>query len=96
MPEFRLYYDDTGNVLFYTGDKPEGNYIVVDATTFAESRMDCKVVDGVILPKSEFDTIHKLKPSDTGTLTHIDDVCVIIDNEAEGQYWELDSFTLRK
>ena len=30
-PEFRLYYDDTGAVICYTGDKSiEGNYIVID------------------------------------------------------------------
>jgi hypothetical protein len=27
-PEFRLYYDDKGKVLFYSCEKPEGNYIV--------------------------------------------------------------------
>ena len=31
-PEFRLYYDDKGKVLFYSCEKPEGDYIVIDAT----------------------------------------------------------------
>ena len=28
-PEFRLYYDDEGRVLFYTCEKPEGNYLEI-------------------------------------------------------------------
>jgi hypothetical protein len=30
-PEFRLYYDDKGNVICYSCEKLEGNYIVIDA-----------------------------------------------------------------
>ena len=29
-PEFRLYYDERGNVLFYTCEKPAGNYVIID------------------------------------------------------------------
>ena len=96
MVEFRLYYDDNGDVLFYTGEKPEGTYIVIDPVTFAEARMDCKIIDGKIVSKKEFNIIYKLKPSDSGTLTHTDDVCVIIEDDTNGQYWDLDSFTIRK
>ena len=50
-PEYRLYYDDNGNVLFYAGEPTdsEHKYIVIDAQTFAEARPDIKVVDGQIV-----------------------------------------------
>jgi len=96
MAEFRLYYDDQGKVLFYTGEKPEGNFIVIDSSAFAEARMDVKVIDGVIVSPHEFNIIHKLKPSQSGTLTHKEDVCLILDAGSDGQYWDLDSFTARK
>jgi hypothetical protein len=35
-PEFRLYYDEKGNVICYTCEKLEGNYVIIDAQTFAE------------------------------------------------------------
>jgi hypothetical protein len=47
-PEFRLYYDERGCVLFYTCEKPEGNYIVIDSNTYAQGRPDVRVVDGKI------------------------------------------------
>ena len=89
-PEFRLYYDDRGNVLFYTGEKPEGNYIVVDTQTFAEARMDVRVIDGIIRHNSTITQVYKLKPTDEGTLTHADDVSLILEDDDEGVYWNFD------
>jgi len=90
-PEFRLYYDNNGNVLFYTGDKPEGKYIVIDNQTFAEARPDIKVINGVIIHNSNITQIYKLKPTTEGTLTYIDDVSLILeDNDVEGTYWQYD------
>jgi hypothetical protein len=51
--EFRLYYDDNGSVLFYTCEKPEGKYIVIDSLVYAACRMDIKIVDGNIVKKSQ-------------------------------------------
>jgi len=89
-PEFRLYYDNKGNVLFYTGEKPEGNYIVVDTQTFAEARMDVRVIDGVIRHNSTITQVYKLKPTTEGTLTHVDDVSLILEDDNEGVYWNFD------
>lgn len=90
-PEFRLYYDDKGNVLFYSGEKPEGNYIVVDTQTFAEARMDVKVINGEIIHNSNITKIYKLKPTTEGTLTYIDDISLILDDkDLEGTYWNFD------
>lgn len=94
-PEFRLYYDDTGNVLFYTGEKPEGNYIIVDALTFAAGRMDVKVIDGEIVHSSNMLQVYKLVPSDNGTKTHIDDVSVIVNSKKESAVWDLKCLRVR-
>ena len=99
-PEFRLYYDDLGYVKFYTGGKPEGKYIVIDALTFAEARQDLRVIDGEI-KRRVYDAaaVSKLFPSDAGgVMCEYDDVSVIIAADAaddkDGQYWKLKTYEL--
>ena len=94
-PEFRLYYDNDGNALFYTGEKPEGNYIVVDALTFAASRMDVKIIDGEIVHSSNILQVYKLIPSDKGTFTHKDDVSVVTDSKKDSNRWDLHCLKVR-
>jgi hypothetical protein len=90
-PEFRLYYDDLGNVVCYTGEKLEGNYIVIDAQTFAECRHDIRVIDGRIIKDAPNATIVRLVPSDTGTLCAAEDLSIIVneDDDVEKQFWKL-------
>ena len=95
-PEFRLYYDENGDVLFYTGEKAEGdNYIVVDHQTFAECRHDIKVIDGKIVYKKHITEISKLQPSNSGTPTHTDDLNIIVDEEdTNAQYWKFSNLQI--
>jgi hypothetical protein len=90
-PEFRLYYDEQGSIICYSGDKLEGNYVVVDALTFAEGRYDLRIIDGKLIKNSTHATIIRLTPSDTGTLCAIEDLSVIVseEDEVEKQYWKL-------
>ena len=97
-PEFRLYYKEDGSVDFYTCDKPEGNYIIIDALAFAESRPDIKVVNGRITKIRPHAIVQKLKPSDKGQLTSIEDISIITDPtkikvkdfaSSRVQFWEL-------
>jgi hypothetical protein len=90
-PEFRLYYDELGSIICYSGDKFEGNYIVVDAQTFAEGRYDLRIIDGKVIKNSTHATIVRLTPSDTGTLCAVEDLSVIVaeEDEVEKQYWKL-------
>lgn len=79
-PEFRLYYDESGRVICYTCEKLEGNYIVIDSQTFAESRPDIRVVDGIIVKRSEYSIIAKLTPDEIeGKSCAIDDISVVVD-----------------
>lgn len=90
-PEYRLYYDDNGKVLFYTcNDKPEGHYLVIDRETYAESRHDIRVIDRVILRASEFAVVSKLERSDVGTTCAIEDISIIVSPDYQGktQTWK--------
>lgn len=83
-PEFRLYYDDKGNVLFYTCDKPEGNYLVIDAPTFASGRPDIRVVDGKISTVVSSSVVSKIMPSADGVSCAEEDVSIVVDDKYTG------------
>jgi hypothetical protein len=91
-PEFRLYYDDKGSVTGYTCEKLEGNYIVIDAITFAEARPDIKVVDGKIIRNNYGSVVSKLCKDTEGVLCEAEDLSII--TEAVGQYWKLKTYEL--
>jgi hypothetical protein len=91
-PEFRLYYDNRGSVLFYTCEKPDGDYIVIDALTYAESRPDLKIVDGRIVRNSSSTVISKLGISNDGKMCEKEDISIIA--EKNGQYWKLKTVSL--
>ena len=91
-PEFRLYYDKRGNVLFYTCEKPDGDYIVIDTLTFAEARPDIRVVDGVIVRSGASTLSSRLHLDTDGTLCEIEDISIIA--PSDGQYWKLKTVSL--
>lgn len=97
-PEFRLYYDEeNGKVLFYTCEKPEGKYIVVDQVTFACARQDLRVLDGKLAKGFQSVVVSKLMPNDSlGVDCMIEDISIIADQE-EGvtQKWKLNVYELR-
>ena len=89
--EHRLYYDDQGNALFYTCDKPEGNYILVSSEVYAQGRYDCKVVNGQIKYPAQI-KYAKLVPSTKGTACYAKDVSIISSTETDAQYWKLKTY----
>lgn len=91
-PEFRLYYDDRGYVICYTGEKLEGDYITIDAMTFAEARPDVRVVDGKLVRTGTSAVISRLYPSDEGVLCEVEDISIITDTD--GQYWKIKTYSL--
>jgi hypothetical protein len=90
-PEFRLYYDERGTVLFYTCEKPEGNYIVIDAATYAQSRYDLRVVDGRLAQVATGAVVSKLVPSNIGITCAAEDISIVVDSEYGGDIvkWDL-------
>jgi hypothetical protein len=90
MVEFRLYYDDNGDVLYYTCDNPIGNFIVIDAQTYAECRFDIKDIDGKIVKQNRY-TIMKLVPNNEGTECIAEDITIIANENYKGNTtkWKL-------
>lgn len=91
-PEFRLYYDDKGQVICYSCEKLDGDYILIDTMTFAEARPDVRVIDGRLVRAGTGAVISKLYRSTEGVLCEIEDVSII--TETEGQYWKLKTVSL--
>lgn len=95
-PEFRLYYDDEGKVICYTGDKSvQGNYIIIDAMTFAEARPDVRVINGEISRAKPNQVVYKLMPrTNEGLDCHIEDISVIVEPNTKSTKWKLTSYEL--
>jgi len=97
-PEFRLYYDEeTGKVLFYTCEKLEGKYIVIDSITYACARQDVKVIDGRLSKANPSAVVTKLMPDhDQGVDCLIEDISIVADKNTtiETQKWKLNVYEL--
>jgi len=95
-PEFRLYYDDKGKVLFYSCEKPEGNYIVIDAATYAAGRPDVRVIDGKISTAIPSLVVSKLMPNTEGTTCTEEDISIVVDGNYKGKTtkWKLNTYEL--
>ena len=77
--EYRLYYNDLGEPLFYSMDNQPGNYIIVDKETYDTGRYDVRIVDGRLIHPLQY-TYQKLVPVAQGT-----DVAIITPD----QKWKL-------
>jgi hypothetical protein len=92
-PEFKLYYDEKGNVVCYSCEKLDGNYIVIDSVTYAEGRPDIKVIDGKIVRINANSVISKLVKNDIeGISCSVDDISIIVGNDfIPQQKWKLET-----
>lgn len=96
-PEFRLYYDDNGNVICYTCEKPEGNYIVIDKLTYAACRYDVRVINGKISTIAPNAVFYKLTPNnEEGIVTCSEDLSIIPDRTYDGETmkWKMTIYEL--
>jgi hypothetical protein len=96
-PEFRLYYEEeTGKVLFYTCEKPEGKFIIIDSVTFACARQDVRVVDGKLSTVNPALVISKLIPNDQQGIKCLkEDISIIAEDTInEVQLWKLETYEL--
>lgn len=95
-PEFRLYYDEKGNVITYTCEKIEGNYIVIDAFTFAQARPDVRVIDGKISTVQPAMIVTKLMPDVNGIMCAEEDISIVVQSNHAGkiQKWNLNIYEL--
>jgi len=94
-PEFRLYYDERGNVLFYTCEKPEGNYVVIDANTYAQGRPDIKIVDGKVVGAIYGSVVSKMVHDERGTSCASEDISIVVDSSYNNiTRWKLKTYEL--
>lgn len=94
--EFRLYYDNFGKILFYTCEKLEGNYLIIDKQTYAEMRYDLKVVNDKLIKYIPGVIISKLKPDNNeGTICAKENVSIIVNEAyADSQKWKMTSYEI--
>jgi hypothetical protein len=95
-PEFRLYYDEKGKVICYTCEKLEGNFIIIDASTFAQARPDVRVVDGKITTVTSNAVVSKLMPCDAGKECAKQDISVTVGKGFKGEttFWKMITYEL--
>lgn len=93
--EFRVYYDDFGKILFYTCDKPKGNFLIIDAQTYAACRFDYKVVEGKLVKIIPGTVITKYKPNIEGISCSEEDISIVTSvNDVNSKQWKLTRYEL--
>jgi hypothetical protein len=95
-PEFRLYYDEAGKVITYTCEKLDGNYIIIDTSTFAQARPDVRVVDGKITTVTSNAVVSKLMPCDAGKECAKHDISITVNKGFKGEttFWKMITYEL--
>lgn len=88
--EYRLYYNSDGKPLFYTTEKPDGDYIEVSKNDYERGRHDIIIRDGKICFLNDISHSSKLVPSSEGTATHPENI-LLVDTESSF-YWSLKSY----
>jgi hypothetical protein len=83
--EFRLYYREDGSIITYSCEELEGNYVVIDAETFAIGRQDIKVIDGKIEAIIPTFIINKLVEAEDGISCAAEDINIPVSNDHEGE-----------
>lgn len=95
-PEFRLYYDDKGKVICYSCEKIEGNYIIIDAATYAAGRPDIRVIEGKISTAIPSLVVSKLMPNEEGISCVEEDISIVVDDKYKDKIikWKLNTYEL--
>jgi hypothetical protein len=90
-PEFRLYYDDDGNVVSYSGEKTDLPYnsMIIDAATYAACRFDIKIKNGKIISATQVVWSKYVLDDNDGIKCAIEDVSVIVSENEPYQKWRL-------
>ena len=89
QPSYRIYYDEAGRPTSYTVDDRPGNYIEVDAETYANCNRNIRIIDGKIIKIKPPVQVAKLVPSDQGVPCDPDNVCIVVDGTQPHKKWSL-------
>ena len=91
-PLRRLYYNNSGEPLFYATEDLPGNYIDIDSETFARASSQVRVRNGQIVSTATHQVTRKLVPADQGVACNTRDVCVIVDTELSHTKWSIKNY----
>jgi hypothetical protein len=90
VPLYRLYYDDRGYPLCYSGDDIPGNYIDVELDVFHRALTNVRVIDGKLKIFEHQHVFNKLIPNTVqGTACDPTNVCIIVDATQPHTKWNL-------
>jgi hypothetical protein len=92
QPLRRLYYNDSGEPLFYATEDLPGNYIDIDPETFARASSQVRVRNGKIVSTVTHRVTRKLVPSEHGVACNPRDVCVVVDTEQAHTNWTIKTY----
>ena len=82
---YRLYHNDSGVPLFYSMEDQPGTYIEIDQAQYTLASSNVRVQNGQLV-ELVWQVAHKLTPSDSGTLCHLQDVSIVTADQ--GQHWK--------
>lgn len=84
---FRLYYDQQGMPVCYSMEDLPGEWIEIDAETYAHGRPNVRVVDKKIQILQQADMVSKLCPANQGTCCDPSDVCIVVESTQPHTKW---------
>jgi hypothetical protein len=87
---YRLYHDDRGRLMFYSMEDLPGDYVEIDQDLFSRSPSRIRVIDGQV-HELEWRQSVKLRPSQTGTPCHAQDVTIVYDYP-KAQRWAVTAY----
>ena len=94
--EYRVYYDADGKIITYTTEKLEGQYIVITAAQYSESRHDALVIDSQLTYTHRQTHVSKLTKNKTdGIKTSKYDMSVI-SNDDETTYYTMRAYEIKR
>jgi hypothetical protein len=91
-PLRRLYYNNSGEPLFYATEDLPGNYIDIDSETFARASSQVRVRNGKIFSTATHRVTRKLVPSEHGVACDSRDVCVVVDTAQAHTNWTIKTY----
>jgi hypothetical protein len=87
---YRLYHDDQGRLLFYSMEDVPGVWVEIDQAFYARSPHRVRVIDGQV-HELEWRQSVKLRPGQTGTPCHPEDVTIVHDSP-RAQHWVITAY----
>lgn len=87
---FRLYHNEDGSPRIYSMEDLPGEYIEVDAETYAIASFNVRVVEQKLIHIRPRISVQKLQPHpDTGVACDLRDVCVIVSKQDPHTKWSI-------